>query len=100
MKSDEKLWSICLDIYQEMYEKSDPPADFSQMIRSGEAKRENFFRHYYLPIEEHNEIMERHIKENKLSKREAEKIHFTVSLGSGPSSVRKDWNDDENYCSS
>jgi hypothetical protein len=100
MKSDEKLWEICMNIYEEMYNRADPSADIHEIMRSGEGKQSNFFRKYYLPMEEHNEIMERHIKINKLTKREAEKIRFTVTLGSGPSSVRKDWDTDENTCTS
>lgn len=100
MKTDEQLWEICLDIYREMYRKSDPPADFDELMKSGEAKKDNFFRYYYLPIEEHNEILGRHMDNHELSEREKEKISFTVTLGSGPSSVKKDWDNDENYCTS
>ena len=97
VKSDKKLWDICMNMYCEMYQKSNPPADFRKLIETGEAKRDNFFRNYYLPQDQYEEIFERHCKENKLTKRERHKVAFTVHLGASPTSVKpQEWDDEEN----
>ena len=98
MKSDKVLWKICGDIYREMYSKSDPVDDWDNMVKRGITKNDNFFKDYYLPDEQHIEILDRHCKINKLTKRETDKVKFTVNLGSGPSSRSTQWDREENIC--
>ncbi len=96
MKSDKKLWDICMEMYREMYAQSEPSADWDELIETGEAKQENFFRNYYLPREDYEKIYDRICKDHKLTKREIHKVGFTVHPGASPSSVRHDWDDEEN----
>jgi len=100
MKDDKQLWNICETIYREMYKKSEPTDDWDDMVERGVTKNDSFFKDYYLPDEEHVEILDRHCKINKLTKRETDKVKFTVNLGSGPSSVSKDWDKSENISTS
>ncbi len=98
MKSNKALWKICSDIYREMYSKAEPAGDWDDMMEKGITQKENFFRAYYLPDEQHIEILDRHCKINKLTKREANSVSFSVNLGSGPSSRNNKWDREENIC--
>jgi len=90
MKSDEKLWGICMVIYRIMYKEASPSADFDAMIESGEALRtdrrdyNSFFEKYFLDDERQMEIINETCKENKLTKREKDKVKTTVLLGCSP----------------
>jgi len=97
MRSDKYLWEVCMKMYREMYRKADPPADFDKLMETGEARKENFFRNYYLPQDQYEEIYDRICKEHKLTKREKHKVAFTVHLGASPTSVRpSEWDEEEN----
>jgi len=87
MKSDKQLMDICLDIYREMYSKATPPADFDEMMKSGETSQEGFFMNYTLPFDEHDEILEKHMKLNKLTKYERKKVSTTIYLGCSPKGI-------------
>ena len=88
MRSDKYLWEVCMKMYREMYSKADPPADFDRLIETGETRKDNFFRNYYLPQEKYEEIYDRICKEYKLTEREKSRIAFTVHLGASPTSVK------------
>lgn len=100
MNRNNKILSICRDIYREMYSKSSPEGDWDKMILSGETSNNSFFKNYYLPDEQHIEILHKHIENNKLSKLESEKVSFHINLGSGPSSNKKEWDVNENNSTS
>ena len=85
---NQRLWNICMDIYRELYAKADPPADFDELIKSGEAKRQKFFMNYYLSEENTERIVEEHIKKNKLKKHDAELVRAEIYLGASPTSVK------------
>ena len=59
MRTNEKLWDICMKIYRAMYKKSTPSVDFDKLIKSGESKKEGFFYRYYLDAETQQKIMDR-----------------------------------------
>jgi len=96
MKSNKKLWDICIQMYREMYYNADPSADWDQLIETGEAKQENFFRNYYLPEDQYTNIYNKICKEHKLTKRERYKVSFEINMGCSPTSVRHQWDDEEN----
>ena len=85
----EKLWEICMDIYRDLYKHADPSADFDELIKSGETQKEGWFYDYYMPEEKIDEIIEKHLKEHRLSKWEKHSIRTTIYLGSSPTSVRR-----------
>jgi len=90
MKSDEKLWNVCMDIYRQLYREATPSADFDAMIKSGEAAKPQFFMKYYLPDTRVAQIIDAHCRKHKLDKREAHRISKEIMLGSCPTSARKD----------
>lgn len=73
---------IVLDIYQEMYEKSNPKADFKDMMEKGLTSEPYFFMAYYLPEETQEEIIKKHTK--GLRRYIRDKIYTTVMLGCSP----------------
>lgn len=91
MKSEEYLWNICLKIYNEMYNQSNPKSDFDKMIKSGETKQKEFFMKYYLPIEEQNDIIENICKKYKIRGHDEKMVKTTVHLGCSPNSSGKTW---------
>ena len=84
MKSDEKLWEICMDIYREMYKKSEPSADFDELIESGETKKPMWFMNYELEEDKASQIVQKHFEKNKLRKFERRKVSMEVFLGCAP----------------
>jgi len=97
MRSDKYLWKVCEKMYKEMYAESEPSADWDELVESGEAMQENFYRNYFLPRDQYEEIYDRICHEHKITKRERAKIGWTVHLGSSPSSVRPfEWDKEEN----
>ena len=91
MRSNEKLWEICLKIYRKMYKESTPSADFDKLMKSGEAYEDMFFLRYFLEDDRQQKIIEQVCKSNKCNKREREKINFTVNLGCSPSVSKERW---------
>ena len=85
MKSDEQLWQICLDIYRELFKLATPSLDFNTVIVSGVTLKSNWFMAYYLDEERQRIVIEKHIKENRLSDYEAKKIRNEICLGCSPS---------------
>jgi len=84
MKSDEKLWEICMDIYREMYSRATPKADFDKLIKKGVTKKENWFMKYQLPEKTQTEIVEKHCNKHKLNKHDTRKVSVEVFLGCAP----------------
>ena len=88
LHTDKQLWKICMNIYVEMYAKATPKADFKKLIESGETRKQNFFKKYYLDEQKMEDIVNKHIKRNHLCKREESRVRFNVYLGSSPTSVK------------
>lgn len=75
---------LIMQIYREMYAVSEPIADFDKLIETGEAKKEGFFNNYLIDRKIHDEIIERNIKNKRLSKQEKQIIRNTINLGCSP----------------
>jgi len=88
------LWIICMNIYRQMFKESNPPADFDELMETGEAQTENFFMKYYLSQEREAEIIDEICKENKVNKWKKEMIKNTVYLGCSPNSCLKTWKEE------
>jgi hypothetical protein len=89
MKSDKQLWEICMKVYRELYKSAQPSADFDELLESGEAKKPEFYRNYYLPNDKFKQIVEKILKRHKLSPRERRKVEFEVYLGASPTSHKE-----------
>ena len=86
MRSKKFLDNICKEIYRQMYEEAEPPADFDELVNKGITKEPNWFMNYYLPIDRQEEIIREFIKKYKCSPYEERKIRETIYLGSAPNS--------------
>ena len=93
MKSDEKLWSICVDIYREAFAKSEPSLDFDKVLEKAKKKplKERWFLDHYLSPKRWEVIVEAHIKKNKLRPHERKKVFHKVYLGCGPTGSLEAW---------
>ena len=89
MKSDSKLWVICMDIYRELYKLATPSLDFDDAVESGITAKPNWFLDYYLSEERQAAIVDKYILDNKLSELDARKIKFEIYLGAAPSSCKE-----------
>jgi len=84
MKSKEKLWDVCMDVYRDMYKQSTPKADFDHLIEIGTTKQPIWFMKYELGMEESEAILNHHCKSNKLTKHETSLVSREVYLGCAP----------------
>ncbi len=84
MKSNEKLWDICMDIYNQMYKEANPSANLGSLIDQGITKKPDWFLDYYLSTIRQEEIITQYCTKNKLNKYECKKIYGTIMLGSSP----------------
>lgn len=84
MRSKEKLWDICMDIYREMYIHSTPTADFDKLISNGVTKNPMWFTDYILSLEKSESIINKHCTTHKLTKYEKSRVSQELYLGCSP----------------
>jgi hypothetical protein len=78
-----------MKVYRELYKHAQPPADFDELIKSGEAFQQDFYKKYYLDNDEMLMIMKKVIGRHKLSPREKNAIEFEILLGASPTSAKR-----------
>ena len=91
MINEEKLKNIVYEIYQELFNHSEPKADFDVIRKSGESKKPDFFMKYYLSQDEQEKIMNRIMKSHKLSYIAGVSVKNTVNLGCSPNTCKETW---------
>lgn len=96
MDRDAKLFDgVCMPIYQELFKKAEPSANFKKMLKTREAYENNFYMKYYLSMEKITDIIEKHIKKHtkrlRIKPYEKEKIRTTILLGCSPTSAYERW---------
>jgi len=91
MRTDDKLWKYCLEIYRQMYKEASPSADFDELLKSGTCKNHSWFMGYYMPSKRQSEILEEVCTKHKCSQLERQRIKNEVYLGSAPNSCRETW---------
>ena len=84
--SEKKLEDAIFEIYRRAYREADPPADFDEIMKSGEGQRERFFMNYYLPIERLTEIINEVCKERNIKTWKKDMVRTNVLLGGSPRS--------------
>jgi len=84
MKSLKRLGEILHECYEEVYKVTNPPADFNQLIESGEAKQYQFYNHYKLSEKRQQNILEKIFKKYRLTKYEKRKISEAFYMGCSP----------------
>lgn len=89
------LKDIVFDIYRELYANSEPKADFDELLESAEILPDGrkFIRYedYEIDGKLMDDIVEKHLKENKLSRKDRGAVKFEVYLGASPKTkIEKD----------
>jgi len=95
VKTDEELWQICLDIYNELYENATPSANFNE-LKKGKFHKEKGddphpYRDYFLEADKQQEILKKHVEKHDLTDVEESKIATEVNLGASPVSSKEAW---------
>lgn len=84
MKTQKQLSDILLECYREAYRIATPSADFDELIRTGEAKQDQFYNHYKLSEKRQQNILEKIFKKYRLTKYEKRKISEAFYMGCSP----------------
>ena len=87
-----KIQKIVWDIYRELYANSEPKADFDELVNSAEKNEEGQkiipFENYFIEQELMDEIIEKHLKNKRLTKLAKNSIRVNVYLGVSPMSKK------------
>ena len=87
-----KVQKIIWDIYRELYANSEPKADFDELVNSAEKNEEEQkiipFENYFIEQELMDEIIEKHLKNKRLTKLTKNAIRLNVYLGCSPVSKK------------
>lgn len=91
-RKKKKLTEIAFDIYRELYANSEPKADFDLLLESAEimldGRKNIHYENYEIDGELMDDIVERHLKENKLNPNERQAIKLEIYLGASPMTKR------------
>ena len=87
-----KIQKIIWDIYKELYANSEPKTDFDELVKSAEKNEEGEkiipFENYFIEQELMDEIIEKHLKNKRLTKLAKNSIKFNIYLGVSPRSKK------------
>jgi len=87
-----KAQKIIWNIYKELYENSEPKVDFDELLNSAERNNEGQkiipFENYFIEQELMDEIIEKHLKNKRLTKLAKNSIRVNVYLGVSPVSKK------------
>lgn len=84
-----KIVDICMDILTEMYKKATPSANLKKLMASGETKKDGWFGKYYLPMDQQEAIIKKHLSRHKMSSQEQNCIKASICLGASPNSCKE-----------
>ena len=83
-----KIQKIIWDIYKELYANSEPKTDFDELVKSAEKNEKGEkiipFENYFMEQELMDEIIEKHLKNKRLTKLAKNAIKVNVYLGVSP----------------
>ena len=89
------LKDIVFDIYRELYANSEPKADFDELLRSAEilpdGRKNIHYENYEIDDILMDEIVEKHLKLNKLNRSDRGAVKFEVYLGASPKTKIKEY---------
>lgn len=90
-KSKKTLSDIIHEIYRDLYNNSTPKADFDELVKNAiiddYGRKIINYMDYHIDGKLMDDIIERHMRENKLNKKDRSTIKINVYLGCGPTSV-------------
>ena len=82
------LLDAVMDCYRELYKKATPSADFDELVANAPLNERGQkvidFNAYKLDRFTYEDIVEKHIKRNKLKNYEAKSFRIEMYLGCGP----------------
>ena len=82
-----KIESIVLNIYRELYKKSEPKGDYDQLLKDAIINKQGQkvipFMDYEISQDKYKEIVDKHIP-NKIDKFYQQQIRNTIALGCSP----------------
>lgn len=78
------------DILQEMYEAAEPGLDWSDVLENPDDYGDEWYSQHYLPKEESQEILHKHLDKHPLTEDERSALTWTCILDLGPSNVHPD----------
>lgn len=85
MKKEEK---IMLEIYRELYLNAEPSADFDELVANAEldefGRKDIHFMDYEISQEKEDEIIEKHLKKNRVNAYMRRAITASILLGCSP----------------
>jgi hypothetical protein len=91
-RKKKKLTEIAFDIYRELYANSEPKADFDLLLEYAEimpdGRKNIHYENYEIDGELMDDIVERHLKENKLNPNERQAIKLEIYIGASPMTKR------------
>lgn len=83
-KEQEIIWNI----YKDLYANSEPPCDFDKLVENAEinelGQKVIHFLDYEISQKEYEEIVERNLKNQRLTKLKKQAIRNSVALGVSP----------------
>ena len=83
-----KIQKIIWDIYKELYANSEPKTDFDELVKSAEKNEKGEkiipFENYFIEQELMDKIIEKHLKNKRLTKLAKNAIKVNVYLGVSP----------------
>ena len=89
MTKDER---ICWEIYRDLYDNAEPKANFDELVANAKInerkEKEIPYNDYEIDGELFDEIFEKHMKKNKISKRQEKAFRFEIYLGCSPKTKR------------
>lgn len=87
-KKKKKLVDIAYDIYYDLYENATPSANFYELVENAEIMEDGRKKINYEDYEIDGDLMdliiEKHLKINKLNKRERQAMKIEIYLGVSP----------------
>lgn len=87
-KSNKKLLEIIMEIFRELYEHAIPKANFDELVENAsiteDGKKYIPFDDYEIDEDVMRNIVNYHIKKNRLTKQDQNVIKFEVYLGPSP----------------
>jgi len=83
-----KEQKIIWQIYRELYKASTPSANFDLLVENAEinelGQKVILFNDYEISAEDYEEIIERNLKGQRLTKLKQQSIHNTITMGCSP----------------
>ncbi|MEM3646821.1 MAG: hypothetical protein QW334_01565 [Thermofilum sp.] len=94
MRSRERLWEVCVEIYCEAFRRSKPRLDFMKVygqVLKGRRMKQDWFLKFYLPEKEQEKIIEKICGKHRLDKYEKHLVSVNYHLGCSPTSSLERW---------